>query len=141
MGQVTRRWGGASVPGSFFSRLSPRLRQARQTSGVIGASRLSGGHVFDRETESGSLLREVAVLTAVSRPVADQLAGGHARPRPLVSLVLLTWLLTAPAAARVVMGPVTHQDTGHQYYLLAPTNWTAAQREALSLGGNLVTNT
>lgn len=37
------------------------------------------------------------------------------------------------------MGPVTHQDTGHQYYLLAPTNWTAAQREALSLGGNLVT--
>ena len=76
IGELTCRRGGASVPGSFFTWLSPRRRQARRTNEVIGASMLPGSNVFDMETEGGSLLREAAVLAAVSRPMADQLAGG-----------------------------------------------------------------
>lgn len=41
--------------------------------------------------------------------------------------------------ASVLYGPVTNAANGHLYYLLNATNWTAAQAEAVSLGGNLAT--
>ncbi len=39
----------------------------------------------------------------------------------------------------VIGGPVTNSANGHVYYLLAQTNWTAAEAEAVALGGHLVT--
>jgi len=40
---------------------------------------------------------------------------------------------------QVLSGPIPNPDNGHLYYLLAPTNWTAMEDEALSLGGHLAT--
>ncbi len=50
-------------------------------------------------------------------------------------------LFTAPtnAAVTVLSGPVFNPATGHNYYLLSNSDWTDAQAEALTLGGNLAT--
>lgn len=39
--------------------------------------------------------------------------------------------------AQVLTGPITNIVNGHWYYLLAPTNWTAAEAQAVNLGGHL----
>jgi CARDB/Lectin C-type domain len=39
----------------------------------------------------------------------------------------------------VVAGPIRNPATGHDYYLLSPSNWTASEAEAQTLGGHLVT--
>jgi len=45
-----------------------------------------------------------------------------------------TNLIAAP-----ISGPILNPATGHTYYLLENSNWTDAQSQALSLGGNLAT--
>lgn len=53
----------------------------------------------------------------------------------LVSLVLAANL----ASAGPIVGPITNPANGHDYYLLEASTWTAAEAEAVSLGGHLVT--
>jgi hypothetical protein len=50
-------------------------------------------------------------------------------------------LLARPGSvnADVLSGPITNPGNGHSYFLLAPTNWTAMEAEAVSLGGHLAT--
>ena len=50
-------------------------------------------------------------------------------------LLALSIFTSYQARANVLMGPITNASNGHLYYLLAPTNWTIAQKEAMSLGG------
>jgi hypothetical protein len=52
----------------------------------------------------------------------------------LVAVYATTNLIAAPIA-----GPIVDPATGHSYYLLANSDWTDAESQALSLGGNLVT--
>lgn len=57
-------------------------------------------------------------------------------------LALLTLLIVAAASvgrADVIAGPITNAANGHVYFLLPSTNWTAAESEAVGLGGHLVT--
>jgi len=44
-----------------------------------------------------------------------------------------------PASPGVMAGPFVRSKTGHAYYLLESSNWSAAQASARLLGGNLVT--
>ncbi len=44
-----------------------------------------------------------------------------------------------PTQSALLAGPVSNPANGHTYYLLAPTNWPAAEAAAVSLGGHLVT--
>src|SRR5581483_6705652 len=39
--------------------------------------------------------------------------------------------------AAIIAGPFTNPANGHDYYLLAPHNWTASEAEAETLGGTL----
>jgi hypothetical protein len=48
-------------------------------------------------------------------------------------------LLASPSRAQVVAGPITNGDNGHNYYLLAQTNWNAGEAQAIALGGHLAT--
>lgn len=60
---------------------------------------------------------------------------------PLRVLLLLA-LAIIPQVARPqapLAGPITNAANGHWYYLLAPTNWNAAEQIAVSLGGRLAT--
>ncbi len=52
----------------------------------------------------------------------------------IVAVSASTSLAVAPIA-----GPILDPATGHNYYLLSNSDWTDAQSEALTLGGNLVT--
>lgn len=52
----------------------------------------------------------------------------------LVAVIAPTILLGAP-----IDGPILNPANGHTYYLLENSNWTDAQSQALSLGGNLAT--
>jgi hypothetical protein len=42
-------------------------------------------------------------------------------------------------ASGIVAGPITAPSTGHQYYLLAPSSWTAGEAAAIAMGGHLAT--
>jgi len=55
-----------------------------------------------------------------------------------VIAVLAVWAATNLQAAPI-SGPILNPATGHTYYLLANSDWTDAQSQALSLGGNLAT--
>ena len=53
------------------------------------------------------------------------------------SAVVFLTLLTLRAGAEVMAGPITNPANGHDYYLLAPGSWSAAEAEAENLGGTL----
>lgn len=53
------------------------------------------------------------------------------------SVVVFFALLTLRAGAEVIAGPITNPANGHDYYLLAPGSWSAAEAEAENLGGTL----
>jgi hypothetical protein len=52
---------------------------------------------------------------------------------------ITAFLLAASVHARagIIAGPVTNPANGHDYYLLAPESWPAAEAEAENLGGTL----
>lgn len=56
-----------------------------------------------------------------------------------IALVFSGLLLSAPAMATVITGPIINPANGHKYYLLEQASWTTSQAEAVSLGGHLVT--
>jgi hypothetical protein len=53
--------------------------------------------------------------------------------------ILIVWLWAHDLNSQVLTGPVTNATNGHLYYLLAATNWTSAEAQAIGLGGHLVT--
>ncbi len=56
----------------------------------------------------------------------------------VISSVLLGLLAVVPrVGAEIFAGPLTNPANGHDYYLLAPEGWTAAETEAENLGGTL----
>jgi formylglycine-generating enzyme len=55
------------------------------------------------------------------------------------AIALCVCLSSSSHAANVVAGPITNRANGHQYYLLSPDTWPAAQIAAQKLGGNLAT--
>ena len=54
-------------------------------------------------------------------------------------MVVLAICATTNLMAGPISGPMVDPANGHTYYLLANSNWTDAQAQALSLGGNLAT--
>ncbi len=54
-------------------------------------------------------------------------------------MVLFTVLAATKITATPLVGPIVNPANGHSYYLLDNSNWTDAQSQALTLGGNLVT--
>jgi hypothetical protein len=54
-------------------------------------------------------------------------------------IVVLAICATTNLIAAPIAGPILDPATGHNYYLLQNSNWTDAQSQALSLGGNLAT--
>lgn len=46
-------------------------------------------------------------------------------------------LAALPVRAEIVLGPINNPNNGHDYYLLSPNSWTAAEVEAEKLGGTL----
>jgi hypothetical protein len=44
---------------------------------------------------------------------------------------------TIQTHAEIIAGPITNPANGHDYYLLAPESWPAAEAEAENLGGTL----
>ncbi len=53
----------------------------------------------------------------------------------------LLFVLAVPSSllAATLEGPLTNPANGHQYYLLKEASWTDSEKEAVSLGGHLVT--
>ena len=57
-----------------------------------------------------------------------------------VGIVALVAVYASTSQAVVpISGPIVNPATGHTYYLLSNSDWTDAQSEALTLGGNLAT--
>jgi hypothetical protein len=54
-------------------------------------------------------------------------------------IVVLAVCATTNLIAAPISGPILNPATGHTYYLLENSDWTDAQSQALSLGGNLAT--
>ena len=55
-----------------------------------------------------------------------------------ISLVAATLLFAAmPSRAGIIAGPINNPGNGHDYYLLTPNSWTAAEAEAEGMGGTL----
>ncbi len=52
-----------------------------------------------------------------------------------IAVILLA--ATIHARAEILAGPLTNPANGHDYYLLAPESWSAAETEAENLGGTL----
>lgn len=48
-------------------------------------------------------------------------------------------MATPQVDAAIIAGPITNPANGSRYYLLEESGWTAAQAEAVTLGGNLAT--
>lgn len=58
----------------------------------------------------------------------------------LVTIFLTGVLASSPAMSGVLDGPIINPANSHTYYLLTPNQtWTAAEAEAVALGGHLVT--
>lgn len=58
---------------------------------------------------------------------------------PAIIVLASLPMLDARVDAAIIAGPVTNPATGNHYYLLEESGWTAAQAEAVTLGGNLTT--
>lgn len=57
---------------------------------------------------------------------------------PIASFGSVILLLAAvQTRAGIIAGPITNPANGHDYYLLAPESWPAAEAEAEDLGGTL----
>jgi len=89
-----------------------------------------------------------ATLDVASRRVAHYLDGDSGAPseikrntmKQLITFALgLIAFLVPCARAAVSTGPLTNAANGHVYYLLSTNSWTRAEKEAVSLGGHLVT--
>ena len=59
--------------------------------------------------------------------------------KKIVTLGLLSLALIPPVHGFTLSGPVYNPATGHSYILLGQSTWLAAENEAISLGGHLVT--
>ena len=58
----------------------------------------------------------------------------------LSAAALILFTISSPTRLNATpTGPFFNPATGHNYYLLDNSNWTDAQAQALTLGGNLVT--
>jgi hypothetical protein len=58
----------------------------------------------------------------------------------LTAMVVVTLLIgTSVSQAEVIGGPIVWPETGGVYYLLDHSSWTAAEAEAVTLSGHLVT--
>src|SRR5262249_16432765 len=55
------------------------------------------------------------------------------------ALFSATLFLGLSTARSTIIDTATYPANGHTYYLLASTNWTASENEAVTLGGHLVT--
>ena len=55
----------------------------------------------------------------------------------LCAATIISLATTFHTRAEVMAGPVTNPANGHDYYLLAPASWPAAEGEAENLGGSL----
>lgn len=69
---------------------------------------------------------------------------GWINPSNLQAQPLVEWLAHVPTNSAVTnlvieAGPYLNPATGHYYYLLGPTNWTASEAWAEALGGHLAT--
>lgn len=58
--------------------------------------------------------------------------------KTLIKLCSLV-VLTIPAHAGVISGPIVSPVNRHTYYLLSQNTWTASEAEAVTLGGHLAT--
>jgi hypothetical protein len=54
------------------------------------------------------------------------------------SAAIMLFAVTFRTGAEIIAGPITNPANGHDYYLLAPESWPAAEAEAENLGGTLV---
>ena len=70
-------------------------------------------------------------------PLISHLLRGRAAG--VLLLAILWYVLPLRCDAAILAGPTVNPSNGHTYYLLTSSSWTAAQAEAVSLGGNLVT--
>lgn len=64
------------------------------------------------------------------------------KSRNLFSVALVATALFVGRAASysaVVSGPIYNPANGHNYYMLSSSTWTAAETQAIGLGGHLVT--
>ena len=52
-------------------------------------------------------------------------------------ITIFLFVAAIHARAEILAGPVTNPANGHDYYLLAPESWSAAEAEAENLGGTL----
>lgn len=59
--------------------------------------------------------------------------------RLAVPVLALVMVLANTLKAEVVAGPFTNSSNDHVYYLLAHTNWTTMEAQAVELGGHLAT--
>lgn len=57
--------------------------------------------------------------------------------RILLSVASLLIAMAGVASAKIIAGPIVNPANGHEYYLLAPGTWKAAESEAEYLGGTL----
>lgn len=55
----------------------------------------------------------------------------------LLTIATITSSITSHSA--VISGSVYNPANGHNYYLLSPSTWTAAESQAIGLGGHLAT--
>src|SRR5215471_8314375 len=60
---------------------------------------------------------------------------------PMKTLVTCAMLIfgVINSHSEVQLGPIQNPGNGHSYFLLAPTNWTTMEAQAVSLGGHLAT--
>lgn len=61
------------------------------------------------------------------------------RLTPFLFLLFGSLLGDVSAFAAILEGPISNPANGHSYYLLDPKTWKEAEKEAVSLGGHLVT--
>lgn len=54
-------------------------------------------------------------------------------------IAIFVIVLASTAVATPLEGPIINPSNGNEYYLISTSTWTAAEAEAVSLGGHLVT--